>query len=275
MKDFKFSVAISVYKNDNSEHFYRSLESITKYQTLKPDEVVLVVDGPVGEDIKKVIKEFEIKYNFFNVIKLEKNEGLGNALRVAVNAATYDLIARMDSDDISLPTRFEQQINMFKHNHSIDIVGGDISEFINKEDNIVAKRIVPKDDIDIKKYMQTRCAFNHVTVMYKKQVVLNVGNYKDLFWNEDYYLWIRMMEHNKNMCNIGTVLVNVRVGENMYKRRGGIKYFKSEMYLQNYMLDRNMISYTTYLLNISKRVIIQLLIPNNIRGWIFKKFARR
>lgn len=274
MKKLMFSVAISVYKNDNAEHFDTALDSITEKQSVKPDEIVLVVDGPVSDDINAVIKKYEGNYNL-KVIRFEKNQGLGIALKNAVENASNDIIARMDSDDIALPDRFEQQLKCFYEDSDLDIVGGDISEFIGAEDNIVSKRRVPLSDKDIKEYMKTRCAMNHVSVMFKKDAVLKVGNYVDWFWNEDYYLWIRMWEAGCFFKNTGTVLVNVRIGADMYKRRGGMKYFKSEKGLQRYMLDKHLIGYRTYMLNIIKRLVLQVLMPNSLRGWVFKRFARK
>lgn len=269
-----FSVAISVYKNDKPEFFDRALESITEKQTVKPSEIVLVVDGPVGDDVNEVISKYESKYETFNVVRLSENGGLGNALKIAVENCKYELVARMDSDDISLPSRFEEQLSFFENNPDIDIVGGDITEFIDEEENIVAKRSVPTAHEEIAEYMKHRCAFNHVSVMYKKAAVQNAGGYLDCFWNEDYYLWIRMMEKECVFANTGTVLVNVRTGADMYKRRGGKKYYKSEIYLQKYMKQRKMISTPTYLMNCTKRFIIQRLLPNGIRGWVFRTFAR-
>lgn len=271
----EFSVAISVYKNDNPEYFDRALCSITDEQTLKPNEIVLVVDGPVPTEIEEVIEKYQNKYPIFKIIRFEENQGLGNALRSAVENASYSLIARMDSDDISLPTRFEKQIEFFQNNPDTDIVGGDITEFIEEEANIVAKRSVPCEDIEIKEYMKTRCPLNHVTVVYKRDGVLNCGNYLDLFWNEDYYLWIRMAESGCIMANTGEVAVNVRTGQDMYKRRGGMKYFKSEYFLQKYMLERKMIGKTTFMVNVLKRFIIQVLCPPSVRGFIYRKFARK
>lgn len=270
----EFSVAISVYKNDNPEFFDRALCSITDEQTLMPSEIVLVVDGPVPSEIDEVIEKYQTKYPIFNIIRFEENQGLGNALRVAIENANYSLIARMDSDDISLPTRFERQIQFFLDNPDTDIVGGDITEFIGNEDNVVAKRSVPCDNKEIKEYMKTRCPLNHVSVVYKRDAVLNCGNYLDLFWNEDYYLWIRMAEGGCIMANTGEVAVNVRTGQDMYKRRGGMKYFKSEYFLQKYMLKHKMIGKVTFTLNVLKRFIIQVLCPPSVRGFIFRKFAR-
>lgn len=270
-----FSVAISVYKSDNPMCFDRALSSITDLQTIKPDEVVLVVDGPVSNDIDLVIKKYEDKYSFFNVIRLEKNSGLGNALKIAVENAKYNLIARMDSDDVSVNTRFEEQLSFFVNNPDIDIVGGDITEFIDKESNVVGKRSVPKSNLEIREYMKTRCAMNHVSVMYKKASVMDAGGYQDWFWNEDYYLWIRMWLNGAKFANTGTVLVNVRVGEEMYQRRGGAKYFKSEKGLQDYMLQHKMINHLTYINNVGKRFIVQKMLPNKIRGCVFRLFARK
>lgn len=270
-----FSVAISVYKNDNPAYFERALSSITDEQTIIPDEIVLVVDGPIGNKLNEVIKKYQTKYNIFNVIRLVKNTGLGNALKVAVENAKYELIARMDSDDISLPTRFETQLKYFMLNPDVDVVGGDITEFIDDESNVIGKRLVPMCNGDIREYMKVRCAMNHVSVMYKKSAVQAVGGYLDWFWNEDYYLWIRMQLNNAIFANTGTVLVNVRVGEEMYQRRGGIKYFQSEARLQKFMLNNNIISRPRYWMNISERLVLQVLMPNKLRGWIFRTFARK
>ena len=269
-----FSVAMSVYKNDNPIFFDRALQSITENQKVMPTEIVIIVDGPVDEKINAVIEKYSEKYGNLNVIRLDKNAGLGNALKLAIENAKYELIARMDSDDVSAPNRFEQQLEIMTKNSAVDIVGGDISEFIGYENNIVAKRKVPILDKEIKEYLKTRCPFNHMTVMYKRSAVLKSGNYIDLFYNEDYWLWIRMVENNCIMANTGTILVNARVGEDMYKRRGGKQYFHSEMFLQKYMLKNGIINLPTFVLNSSKRFVVQMLLPNAIREWVFKTFAR-
>ena len=274
MKNRPFSVAISVYKNDDPVYFDIALQSITEKQTVRPDEVVLIVDGPIPETLSSVVDRYESKHKGFRVVRLPENKGLGNALQIAVAECRNELIARMDSDDIALPTRFEQQLKYFAENLQLDIVGGDITEFVGESSNIVGKRVVPADDADIKNYMKTRCAMNHVTVMFKKSAVLGVGNYKDWFWNEDYYLWIRMLENNCVFANTGTVLVNVRTGADMYQRRGGKKYFESEKGLQDYMLAHKLINRRTYCINVLKRWIVQVVLPNRIRGWVFRTFAR-
>ena len=273
MNENKFSVAMSVYKSDNAVFFDRALKSITEEQTVLPDEVVLVVDGPVGDDINAVINKYSANYPIFNIIRLEKNGGLGNALKLATEKATYELIARMDSDDVSLPDRFEEQLKLINETDA-DVIGGYMTEFVEEESNIVGCRSVLLTDKEIKEDIKKRCPMNHVTVMFKKIAVMNAGGYLDWHYNEDYYLWIRMLLAGCTFANTEKVLVNVRVGKEMYQRRGGVKYFKSEAGLQKYMLKNKIIGFFTYFINVNKRLIVQVLLPNKLRGWVFKKFAR-
>ena len=274
MSNLKFSVAMSVYKNDNAEYFDRALWSITDNQTVMPDEIVLVVDGYVGDDINAVIEKYSTKHQIFNVIRLDKNGGLGNALRIAVENSKNEIIARMDSDDVSLSKRFEEQLSLLESTNA-DVVGGYMTEFVDNEDNIVGCRSVLLTDSEIKKDMKKRCPVNHVTVMFKKEAVQSVGGYLDWHYNEDYYLWIRMLEKGCVFANTDSVLVNVRVGKEMYQRRGGLKYFRSEKALQKYMKKNKIIGFSTYFMNVTKRFIVQVLLPNKIRGWVFKTFARK
>lgn len=270
--DYKFSVSMCVYGGDNSEWFQTAVESILN-QSLKPDEVVLVVDGPIPDELNEIVKIYE-RNPIFNVIRLEKNQGHGNARRMGLDNCKNELVAIMDADDISKSDRFEKQIEEFKKNQSLDIVGGNITEFIDDEKNIVAERIVPADDAEIKAYMKKRCPMNLVSVMFKKTSVERVGGFIDWYCEEDYYLWLRMALAEMRFANVSDILVNVRVGKDMYKRRGGWKYYKSEAKLQKYMLKHKIINFPTYLSNKTKRFIVQVLMPNNLRGWVFKKFAR-
>lgn len=268
----KYSVSMCVYKNDNPEHFKLAVDSILN-QTCKPDEVVLVVDGPVTETLDEIINNCE-KTNVFNVIRLTENLGHGNARRIGLENCKNELVALMDADDISVPDRFEKQLSVFENDKKVSVVGGNISEFIDNPKNIVGRRIVPKKDAEIKEYIKKRCPMNQVTVMFKKSHVNNVGGYIDWYCEEDYYLWIRLALKGYKFANINETLVNVRVGKEMYSRRGGIKYFKSEANLQRYMLRKKMITFPRYLINVTERLIIQVLMPNKLRGFVFQKFAR-
>lgn len=271
-----FSIITSVYKNDNTEFVRTALDSMLVEQTVKPSEIVLIRDGLVPATLDLLLDEYEALYpNIFNIIRLEQNGGLGKALMLGVETAKYDIIARMDSDDICLPNRFELQLQYLEKHLEVDIVGGQMTEFIGAPQNIIGKRVVPCSNEDIYEFMKNRCALNHVTVMFRKEAVLKAGNYQDWFWNEDYYLWVRMMMVGCKFANIPVVLVNVRSGANQYARRGGRKYYESEKGIKKMQLDNGMISLREYYCFVLQRYIIQILMPNWLRGWVFRTFARQ
>ncbi len=270
-----YSVLTSVYKNDNHVFLRDAINSISVNQTLQPSEIILVVDGPVGEDINKTLSDLQTQIPYLNIIRLEKNMGLGHALNIGLAHTNYEFVARMDSDDISAPERCEKQVKYLSDNNDIAIVGGQITEFIENKNNIVGKRIVPCYSEDIERYLKSRCPFNHMTIMGRKSKILEAGNYLDLHFNEDYYLWIRMYEHGCKFANLPDALVNVRVGKEMYSRRGGWRYFKSEKWLQDYMLKRDIISLPRYCFNVLGRLGVQVLLPTQVRGFIFKKLFRK
>ncbi len=269
----EFSVAMCVYGKDNPEWFETAVKSVIE-QTAKPSEVILVVDGPVPSELGDVIRKYEAN-EWFRVIRFEKNKGHGEARRAGLQACANELVALMDADDISVPDRFARQLEVFERDGTLDIVGGNIAEFIGTPENIVAKREVPSDDEAIKLYMKKRCPMNQVTVMFKKSSVELAGGYLDWYCEEDYYLWLRMALKKMRFCNVAEDLVYVRVGKEMYQRRGGISYFKSEAALQKYMLKNKLIGFGTYFSNVAKRLIIQVLLPGRIRGWVFRTFARK
>lgn len=281
-----FSVAMCVYGKDNPDWFDKALCSVID-QTVQPDEIVLVVDGPIPDSIQNVIDKYSkicaegvgldnlTKMITLQVVYLKENQGLGKALRKAVTTCKYEIIARMDSDDIAVRNRFELQLAYLMSHPNTDILGGQIEEFIGEITNVAGKRIVPLTDSECKAYLKKRCPFNHMSVMYKKEAVLKAGNYREWFYNEDYYLWVRMVLDKCIFANLPEVLVQVRVGKEMYARRGGGKYFRSEEKIQRLMLQNGLISVPRYLVNVGERLIIQVLMPNTLRGWVLRKFARK
>ena len=273
MSDLKFSVAMCVYGGDRADWFKIAVDSILN-QTEKPNEVVLVVDGPVPNELNEIICEYE-KMDIFKIVRFAENQGHGNARRAGLENCSNELVAIMDADDISAPYRFEKQLNSFAEDDALDIVGGNITEFVDEPENIVGQRVVFLEDSEIKQDLKKRCPMNLVTVMYKKSSVNKVGGFIDWYCEEDYYLWIRMYLANMKFKNVPDDLVNVRVGKEMYQRRGGLKYFKSEKSLQKYMRKNKVIGFGTYIMNVTKRLIVQVLLPNKLRGWVFKKFARK
>lgn len=269
----KFSVAMCVYGKDEPQWFADAVDSVLG-QTVKPDEVVLVVDGPVPPELDAVISGYE-KMPVFKVLRLAENHGHGHARRMGLENCSHELVALMDADDISLPQRFERQLLRFSRDPKLSIVGGDIAEFIDDQDSPIGCRTVLPEDGQIKADMKKRCPFNQVSVMFRKADVMRAGGYLDWFCNEDYYLWVRMYLAGAKFANVPEILVNVRVGGDMYRRRGGWKYFASEWRLQNYMLKNRVIGPGTYLVNVAKRFAVQVLLPNRLRGWVFQKFARK
>lgn len=270
----KFSVIISVYINDNPVYFDEALSSIIN-QTMPPSEIILVIDGKVKEGIESVIKNYVTKYrNLINVKRLNENQGHAKARQIGVDSTSNEWIAVMDSDDVALSDRFEKQSNYLINNPNVDVLGGQIEEFIDHLDNVVGIRQVPLTDEKIKEYLKIRCPFNQQTVMMRKSSMLTAGGYIDWHYEEDYYLWIRMYKSGFIFRNMPDTLVKVRVGNEMYNRRGGIKYYLSEKELQKYMYNNGIINQRRYIYNVAIRFIVQVMLPNSLRSLIFQKLFR-
>ena len=211
----------------------------------------------------------------FKVIYLKKNQGHGNARRFGLANCSNELVALMDSDDISLPNRFHYQLKAFQDDPTLDIVGGQITEFIGEPTNIIGKRVVPEKHDDIKAFMKKRCPMNQVSVMFKKSAVESAGGYLDWYCEEDYYLWIRMFLNGSKFANVPQTLVNVRIGDEMSARRGGWKYFKSEKGIQKLLLKKRIISFFRYIYNVTIRFFGEVVVPAKLRTKLFKKMRNK
>lgn len=274
--DFRFSVLISVYYKEIPRYLDRALQSITDDQVLKPNEIVLVKDGPLTKELDEVIEKYQKRYpNLFKIVALEKNYGLGKALNIGLKNCTYELVARMDGDDISKPERFKKQIDIFKENPDLDILGSWIDEFIEKDGEIKIRSIrkVPKTNEEIYQKLKSICAFNHPTVMYRKTKIIEVGSYSQEFALEDYYLWIRLAISGANMYNLQESLLEFRITEGTSKRRGGLKLLKSDVKFQKKLYGLDFINKRELLLNLIKYFVYRLL-PNDLRGKIQKIYCR-
>lgn len=271
----KYSVLMSLYIKEDSDNFRSAIYSMIN-QTIPPEEIVIVEDGGLTDGLYSVINEIKKECpGLITSVVHKTNLGLGLALQHGLEAARNEIVARMDTDDIAKPDRCSKQLEFLQRHPNISIVGGQIEEFIDDVSNIVGRREVPTTDEELKVYIKKRCPFNHMTVMFRKSDILEVGNYKDWFWNEDYYLWIRLAIANKKFSNLPETLVIVRVGREMYQRRGGMKYFVSEAGIQKLMLQSGLIGYSRFFINIVLRFTLQVLMPNKLRGFIFKLFARK
>mgnify|MGYP000329918209 CR=1 FL=1 len=219
MLEKKYSVLMSVYYKENPEFLKLSIESMLA-QTLKPDEIVIVKDGILTEELEKVIGYFVSKEpDLFTIVPLEKNKGLGLALNEGLKKCRNELVARMDTDDISLENRCELQVNEFIKNNQLSICGTMTDEFYDDPKNIVTSRVVPTKHEDILKFSRRRSPFNHPTVMYKKSEVLRCGGYRDIKRKEDIDLFGRMLNQGCKAMNIDKSLLLFRSNKDNFKRR--------------------------------------------------------
>ena len=268
----EFSVLISVYAREQSDYLRSALHSVFE-QTVPPTEVVLVEDGPLTTELEAVITDFCEKYNTLKIVKLAKNMGLGNALNIGLSACTYDLVARMDSDDLSLPNRFEAQLKVFEENPEVSVVGGWISEFDNDPQSIISYRKLPQTDRELRRMCQLKNPLNHMTVMFSKKEVLDAGGYQHFYLFEDYWLWARMIKNGVKLYNVQDVLVNVRGGSAMSARRGGWKYAKSEIRFKRKILQMGLISLHVFLRNVCVRFCVRMM-PIGLRSLVYEKVLR-
>jgi len=270
----KFSVLMSIYAEEKAEYLELALKSVLE-QTKKPDQIVLVKDGSLTEKLEKVISDYRNQAeNLFTIVELKENRGLGVALNEGIKKCKHELIARMDSDDICAPERFEKQLILFEKNPDLDIVGSYINEFEDSTDKTISIRKVPIIDGDIKTFAKRRNPFNHMTVIFKKNAVLSSGGYQDFIWFEDYYLWVRMIINNCLCANIDDQLVDVRIGNSMFERRRGRAYAKMEYLLQKEFLRLKFTNYLRFLINVLMRVCPRYL-PAFWLGKVYITFARR
>jgi len=228
-----FSAAMCVWCNDNPVLFSKALTSILK-QSLLPFELILVVDGPITQKIENVISEFQEQASRFDIefvcIRLESNVGHGGARNIAINIARTKLVAICDADDINNPSRFKKQFEFLNNNSDITLIGAQIHEQ-NLLDASLAKSVrrVPLDNDDIVRYAGDRCPVNQMTVMFRKEDILEVVGYQDFYHNEDYYLWFRLILAKKRFANLQDFLVTAHVDKKSFQRRGGLRYFRSEV----------------------------------------------
>jgi len=266
---------MSIYYKEDPVFFELAMQSIWDDQTLKPDEIVLVIDGPLNTAMASVIKKWLDKLgDVFKVVTLPENVGLGAALNEGLKYCSFEFVARMDTDDISHPNRFERQINFLESHPDIDIVGSSIGEFENNHTNIYAYRELPCTHNEIVKFAKKRNPLNHMTVIFRKSAVLSAGNYSNFRFAQDYHLWVRMIQNGARFANLPEALVSVRAGRAMTNRRGGASYALTEYKLQKEFLRMGFLNYGEFLRNISIRFFARI-VPNSIRSILYNIFLRK
>lgn len=265
---------MSVYYKEKAEYLKLALDSIIN-QTLKPDEIVLVQDGKLTEELQAAITEYLQKYpDIFKTYALKQNQGLGKALNFGMQKCSYELIARMDTDDIAEPNRFELQIKEFKQDKELMLCGGQIAEFADNQTEITGYRNVPLKHNEILNFAKKRNPYNHMTVMFKKQAVQSVGGYMEMQYFEDYWLWVRMLKEGYKAKNIEQVLVMVRAGQDMIARRGGLNYAKCVIRFEKALYGISIISFMEMTCYIIMRSMVSVM-PKGLRLWIYRWKLRK
>lgn len=267
-----FSVLLSLYAKEHPKYFKECLDSIDA-QTIQPDEIVIVLDGPITPELQNVVDELAITHLNLQIIPIAKNGGLGKALNVGLKYCSNNLIARMDTDDIAVPDRFEKQLKIFEKYPEVGVVSSWIDEFEGTPDNVISTRKLPEFHYQLLGYAKTRCPVNHPAAMFRKEVVLFAGGYMPFPLFEDYYLWIRMMLNGTRFYNIQESLLKFRTSKDMYKRRGGMKHALDEIRFQNLIRKMGFISVIRCLENILIRFTVRV-IPNKIRSVVYRKLLR-
>ena len=270
-----FSILMSLYHKENPKFLDQCFESIWDSQTTKPTEIVLVLDGPIGEELTACVQKWQSKIGSpLKVVPLPQNVGLGKALNEGLKQCSYNWVFRMDTDDICTSDRFEKQIKFIEQNPDVVLFGGQILEFEQNISDADVLKAVPTTYEQIKKFAQNRCPFNHMTVAYKRDVILSLGGYQHHLFMEDYNLWLRVIGNNYQVANLSDVILYARVGNGMHARRKGFKYIKSEKQLLDLKKQLKIQSPFYATIYFIVRSTFRLM-PANLLGKIYNTFLRK
>lgn len=265
---------MSVYKKDTPEHLRESIESMLG-QTVLCEQFVIVQDGPLGEELESVIKEYATAQpELFTVVPLEQNIGLGRALDEGLKMCRNNLVARMDADDISLADRCEKLLKLFEQNPKLGLAGTNIDEFYDDPEHIVSSRVVPSDYDSIRKFIRRRSPFNHPTVMFRKSEVLRCGGYGQMRRKQDYDLFSRMINMDCYALNINESLLLFRSNEGNYKRRKSWEYCKSYIDVQKANYKRGYCSLWD-LTVVTAGQTFMYIAPMGVMKWVSDRFLRK
>lgn len=268
----KYSVLMSVYAKDKPAYLRQAIESML-HQTVPAEQFVVIVDGPISNELEAVILEYEKDEDLFTIIRLSKNSGLANALNIGLGYCRNELVARMDADDISLPQRCEKELLLFEQYANLAVCGCNIGEFYDNEHNIKTYRNVPSKYEDIIEFSRRRQPFNHPTVIYKKNIILKCGGYTNLRRKEDFDLFSRILSDGYYVRNVNYTLYLYRANENNYKRRKSIENIKSAFYVYKLHLKRKGCTVFDFLIMCGGEIIFFIL-PNNLMKLLSDKTLR-
>jgi glycosyltransferase involved in cell wall biosynthesis len=268
-----FSLLLPVYARDDPQQLRRAFESSVQEQTRRPDEVVLVQDGPVPDALAVAIAALvEASPVPVRHLVLPVNVGLAEALTAGLDACAHDVVARMDADDVALPGRFEAQLAVIEQGY--DLVGAGLLEFVDDEQVTVGRRTPPIGEEVIQRYARFHDPFNHPTVVYRRSAVRRAGGYQAGALMEDYWLFARMLQAGARVANLPEPLVKYRVGAGAYARRGGLRQLRAELHLQRQLHHLGFTTLAQYLRNVLVRGGYRLL-PESVRRTFYRRVLHR
>ncbi len=266
-----FSLLLTVYGGDRADHVREAFESAVGAQTRRPEQIVLVQDGPVAPELAACLADLTatspVEVTF---LPLERNGGLGLALDAGLAASRYDVVARMDADDIAMPHRFATQLPVIES--GADLVGAGMLEFGTDRNDIVGRRVPVSGAEAIARYARLHDPFNHPTVVYRRTAVLAAGGYGNLPLMEDYWLFARMIANGARVVNLTEPLMYYRVGDGAYERRGGLALLRAELRLQRELRRSGFTTRAQYLRNVGVRGGYRLA-PAWVRRPLYRRFV--
>lgn len=271
MKYINYSVLMCVYYKEKPKNLSEAIDSVL-CQTLPTNDFVIVCDGPLTDELNEVLCNYQTKHKEINVVRLEKNSGVGAASQFGLQFIKNEVFAKMDSDDICFETRMEKELNII--NSGYDVVGAGIAEFIDDKSNVVGIRMPPENHVEIKEFSKKRNPVNNVTIMYKKSDVIRAGGYLNANFLEDYTLDIKLIMNDCVFYNIQEPLVYVRTNKDQLKRRGDKRLRQGFKKLRKMMLKERYITRLEYI-KYSFEGFAFMIMPSFIKKYLYKKFLRR
>ena len=269
-----YSVLMSLYVKEQPLYLVAAIDSMLA-QTVMPDEIVIVKDGPLTEELETVLEKYDHENpGLFTIVSSETNIGLGLALNLGLKNCRNELVARMDTDDIAKPHRCERQLAEFAKDPELVLLGSSVDEFHDTPEKVVSHRVVPTGHKDIYEFAKRRSAFNHPTVMYKKSKVLSAGGYSALRRNQDVDLFARMLFSGCKAGNIEESLLFFRSNDALAKRRRSWENTKSYIRTIKRLWEMGYSSFTDYAI-VAIAQTGMFLMPVKVQHWVYKTFLRK
>jgi len=268
-----FTVLMALYQGDKAILFDKALQSIFA-NTLQPDQILLVVDGPIPVELENILFKFQQLFpNQITELRLKENVGLAKALNEGLEHISHEWVVRADADDVNLSNRFEMLARVIQARPDLDILGSAIAE-VDESGNFLAHRIVPCDQEAILQYAQFRNPMNHMSVAFKCKSILALGGYPNLHLKEDYALWAKALRHQLKFANTEQVLVHATTNMSMYDRRGGFRLAKTEIALQQLLVSCGLKSAPRAVFDGLVRAGF-CLVPSQFRRFLYLKLLRQ